>query len=70
MMLMDANGFIPFISDFFIKNNLQILFSFWILFVAYPLATAAIVLIDMGIYRLVKIIFKPKETKEELVLDK
>ena len=70
MMLMDANGFIPFISDFFIKNNLQILFSFLILFVAYPLATAIIVLIDMGIYRLVKIIFKSKEVKEELVLEK
>lgn len=70
MMLMDANGFIPFISDFFIKNNLQILFSLLILFVAYPLATAIIVLIDIGIYRLVKIIFKPKEAKEELVLEK
>lgn len=60
MMLMDANGFIPFISDFFINNHLQLLFSFLILFVAYPIATALITLIDIAIYKLMKLISKPK----------
>ena len=60
MMLMDANGFIPVISDFFINNNIQWLFSLLMLFVAYPIATALIVLIVIGIEKLVKQIFKDK----------
>lgn len=54
MMLMDANGFIPSISNFFIDNNIQILFSLLMLLVAYPIATALIVFIDMGITKTVK----------------
>ena len=60
MMLMDANGFIPFISNFFIEHNIQFLFSLLMLFVAYPIATALITLIDMGVIALIKLIAKPK----------
>ena len=66
MMLMDANGFIPDISNFFINNHIQLLFSFLMIFVAYPLATALIVLIDMGITKLVKLIFKKDNNNQTL----
>lgn len=56
MMLMDANGFIPSISNYFINNNIQILFSLIMLCIAYPIATTLIVLVDMGITKLVKTI--------------
>ena len=58
MMLMTANDFIPTISNFFINNHIQLLFSLIMLLVAYPIATALIVLIDMGIIKLVEIINK------------
>lgn len=67
MMLMNANGFIPFISDFFINNHIQILFSLLMLFVAYPLATTLITLVDIGIYNLIKRLFKNKERKEPVL---
>lgn len=67
MMLMNANGFIPFISDFFINNHIQILFSLLMLFVAYPLATTLITLVDIGIYNLIKRLFKNKERKEAVL---
>ena len=54
MLLMNANGFIPAITNFFIDHNIQLLFSFIMLFGAYPLATAIITLIEMGIIRAVK----------------
>ena len=64
MMLMDANGFIPFISDFFIEHKIQLLFSFLMLFVAYPIATALITLLLMGIFKLAnKIANKNKNEK-------
>ncbi len=56
MMLMDANGFIPSISNFFIKHNIQIVFSLLMLLVAYPIATALITLLIMGIRQLVLMI--------------
>ena len=52
MMLMNANGFVPALSGFFAERHLQLLFSFFVLFVAYPLATAIVVLIEMGISRI------------------
>ncbi len=52
MMLMNANGFIPALTGFFAERHLQLLFSLLMLFVAYPLATAAVVLIEIGISRL------------------
>lgn len=72
MMLMDANGFIPAISDFFINNNAQWLFSLLMLFVAYPIANALIVLIDMGIIKLVKMIVGDKgdsPNQEQVVVE-
>ncbi len=54
MLLMDANGFVPSVSNFFIERHIQLLFSFLMLFVVYPLATAIIVLIEMGIVRIFK----------------
>ena len=62
MMLMDANGFIPVISDFFINNNIQWLFSLLMLFVAYPISTALIVLIDMGVIKIIKMFAKRKDS--------
>ncbi|MBQ2478050.1 MAG: YwaF family protein [Erysipelotrichales bacterium] len=53
MMLMDANGFIPAISNFFIDHNIQIVFSLIMLFAVYPLVTALITLLDMGIIRVI-----------------
>ena len=64
MMLMDANGFIHPISDFFVNNHIQLLFSLIMLCVAYPIATALITLIDMGVIKLVKLIIKPKQKEE------
>ena len=58
MLLMDANGFIPFISDFFHEHHIILLFSFLMLFVGYPIATALITLIDMGIIKFVKLFKK------------
>ena len=34
MLLMNANGFVPVISDFFIDHHIRLLFSFLMLFVA------------------------------------
>lgn len=64
MMLMDANGFIPTISHFFTDNNIQILFSLLMLLVAYPIATAIITLIDIGINELVKLANRKRAPKE------
>lgn len=61
MLLMDANGFVPAISNFFIENHIQLLFSLLMLFVVYPLATAIIVLIEMGIARVCKLFGKRSE---------
>ena len=55
MLLMDANGFVPFISDFFKNNHIQLLFSFLMLFVIYPIGTALITFIDMGIAAITKL---------------
>ncbi len=52
MMLMNANGFIHALSGFFAERHLQLLFSLLMLFVAYPLAAAAVVMIEMGVRRL------------------
>lgn len=54
MLLMDANGFayIGDFADFLGAHNLRILFSLLMVFVAYPLATALINAINMGILRL------------------
>lgn len=52
MLLMDANGFVPAISNFFIERNIQLLFSFFMLFAIYPLATVIIVFVEMGIVKL------------------
>ena len=65
MMLMDANGFIPDISNFFINNHIQLLFSLITLYILYPIATAIIVLIDMGVAKLVKLIFKKKDNNNQ-----
>ena len=54
MLLMNANGFVPVISDFFITHHIQLLFSFLMLFVVYPLATAVIVLIETGAVKIAK----------------
>ena len=54
MLLMNANGFVPSVSNIFIDRHIQLLFSFLMLFVAYPLATAIIVLIEMGVVRIFK----------------
>lgn len=64
MMLMNANGFIPSISNFFIENHIQLLFSLLMLFVAYPIATAIITFIDMGVIQLIKIFTKKNNDKE------
>ena len=64
MMLMDANGFIPFISDFFIEHKIQLLFSFLMLFVAYPIATALITLLLMGIFKLANKIANKNKNEE------
>ena len=64
MLLMNANGFIPFISDFFISNNIQFLFTLLMLLVAYPLATAIITFVIMGIYKLVKLMSGQKAYKQ------
>ena len=66
MMLMNANGF-PIIGDFsnmLASHGLLLVFSLLMLFVAYPLATLLIVLIEMGIAKLVDFI-KDKITKKE-----
>ena len=55
MLLMDANGFIPAVSDFFIEHHIQLLFSFLMLFGVYPLAAAIITLIEMGVIKVVKL---------------
>jgi hypothetical protein len=56
MLLMDANGFVPAVSDFFIEHHVQLLFSLIMLLVAYPLAAALTVLAETGIIRLVGIL--------------
>jgi hypothetical protein len=69
---MDANGFIPVISDFFINNNIQLLFSLLMLFVAYPISTALIVLIDMGVIKIIKMFAKEKDSssnQEQVVVE-
>ena len=58
MMLMNANGFISPVSDFFINHHIQLLFSLIMLFVAYPIATALIALIDIGIIKFVSLFKK------------
>ena len=60
MMLMDANGFVPVISNFFIDRHIQLVFSFIMLFGIYPLATVIVVLIDMGVAKLVSLFRKKK----------
>ena len=67
MMLMDCNGFIRPMSDFFLNNHIQIIFSFIVLLVFYPIATAVITMIDMGIYKLVNIIRNRNNNKPEEV---
>ena len=54
MLLMDANGFIPVITDFFIDHHIRLLFSLLMLFGAYPLANAITVLIEIGVSRAVR----------------
>ena len=54
MLLMNANGFVPVISDFFIDHHIRLLFSFLMLFVAYPLANAITVMIEIGAARIVR----------------
>ncbi|MBQ4289746.1 MAG: YwaF family protein [Clostridia bacterium] len=64
MLLMNANGFVPAISDFFILHHIQLLFSLMMLFVIYPAATLIIVLIEMGICRLISL-FRKRGTCEK-----
>ncbi len=49
MLLMNANGFVPAISNFFIDHHIQLLFSLIMLLIVYPLAAAVIVLAEMVI---------------------
>ena len=58
MLLMDANGFVPVISDFFKNNHIQLLFSFFMLFIIYPIGTALMTFIDMGIAGVVNLLKK------------
>ncbi len=51
MLLMNCNGFVPFISDWFIAHNVQVLFSFLVLLVGYPIATAIITGINVGLQK-------------------
>lgn len=52
MLFMNANGFIPIISNFFIDRHIQLLFSLFMLFIVYPIATTIIVLIELGIIKI------------------
>ena len=61
MLLMNANGFVPKFSDFFDEHHIKLLFSLFMLFIAYPIGTALITLIDMGIIRFVKLFTKKEE---------
>ena len=54
MLLMNANGFVPEITEFFIDHHIRLLFSFLMLFVAYPLANAITVMIEIGAARIVR----------------
>ena len=67
MLFMNANGFVEPLSNWFINNNIQLLFSFLMLFVIYPIATAAITYIDIGIGLLVKLISRGFKKKKEPV---
>ena len=60
MLLMDANGFVPFLTDWFKQNNLQWLFSFFALFIVYPAATALITAIDIGFRKVFEGFSRPK----------
>ena len=52
MLLMDFNGFIPKITDFFKNNHIQLLFSIIALFIGYPLAHLILTSIEIGITKL------------------
>ena len=67
MMLMDTNGFPPFAdwSDWLAQYNLRFLFSFFVLLVLYPIATALITYIDIGVGWLVKFFIKLFTKKKE-----
>lgn len=49
MLLMDVNGFLSPVATWFKERNIHFLFSFLILFVGYPIATAIITAIDIAI---------------------
>lgn len=71
MLLMNANGFVPVISDFFIDHHIRLLFSFLMLFVAYPLANAITVMIEIGAARIVRRSGgKQEPAKEKTVRDR
>ena len=63
MMLMNCNGFIPKISDWFANHHIRILFTFIVLLVAYPIATTLITIIDLGIGKIFESVFKNKKEK-------
>lgn len=65
MLLVKANGFSPFgdWSDWLGQYHLRFLFSFFMLFIAYPLATALITYLDIGVVKLVQLPFHRKKEK-------
>ena len=60
MLLMDANGFVPKITNFFIDHHIQLIFSFLMLFIGYPIAHAIMTSIEIGIIKLFSL-FKKQE---------
>ena len=63
MLLMDFNGFIPKITGFFKDHHIVLIFSLLALFIGYPVATAIITFIDMGIIKISNL-FKKKKVEE------
>ena len=68
MLLMNCNGFpiVGDLSNFLASHSLLLLFSCFMLGIMYPLATALIVLIEMGIIKLSNYI-KQKNEKEVVI---
>lgn len=69
MMLMDFNGFIPQITGFFKEHHIVLLFSFLMVFVGYPIATAIMVFAEMGIAKLCALFKKDKKQERTLSND-
>ena len=67
MLLMDCNGFIPKITDFFKEHHIQLLFSLIGLFIGYPIVHALLSFIEMGIIKICDLFKKHGSIENQLI---